>query len=153
MVPSVAINAGSFSFATNTPFKSPNATGIMIVRIMAAINGQPPVLYAYPPMSAPHIMIVPIERSIPPVMITNVTPRARNPTKYADSRIFVINWTPSTLFPITPYIKKNANNIISAPSASSFCSSSFFPLFCLIAFASLLIFPYPSLNFSMWQIS
>ena len=40
-----------------------------------------------PVMTADKAITVPIERSIPPVMITNVTPRARTPLTDVASRI------------------------------------------------------------------
>ena len=42
-------------------------------------SGQPIFVWRTPPIIAEHIITVPIERSIPPVIITNVTPIAKKP--------------------------------------------------------------------------
>ena len=77
-VPRVAMKGGSLSFATNMPFAKPNTTPTNIVRNTESISGQP-CLKEKPPSSAAHIIAVPRERSIPPVMMTKVTPNAIKP--------------------------------------------------------------------------
>ncbi len=79
MVPRVAINGGSFKRLTKMPLIYPNATPTPIIKNRDAHIGQPQVLKAVPPIIAAHIITVPTERSIPPDIITNVTPIAINP--------------------------------------------------------------------------
>ena len=75
-VPSVAMKGGSFSLAIITPLQKPKNTPTTSTRISAGISGQPHSLYATPPSSAEQSIFDPSERSMPPVIITNVTPNA-----------------------------------------------------------------------------
>ena len=79
MVPSVAINAGNSKCDTKIPFISPNAAPTKSI-INITTNIGVPFSIKVPPISAEHIATVPIERSIPPVAITKVTPIAINAT-------------------------------------------------------------------------
>ena len=79
IVPKVAIKGGSLSLATMYPFNVPNAVATARISTNESGIDQFQVLYAVPPISVAHIITVPTERSIPPVMITNVTPIARKP--------------------------------------------------------------------------
>ena len=75
MVPSVAINAGNSKCDTKIPFISPNTAPTKSI-INITINIGVPFSIKVPPISAAHIATVPIDRSIPPVEITKVTPIA-----------------------------------------------------------------------------
>jgi hypothetical protein len=79
IVPRVAIKGGNFSRLTRIPLKRPKEVATMMIRIKESHIGHPQVLYAVPPMIVAAIITVPQERSIPPVIMTNVTPIAKNP--------------------------------------------------------------------------
>ena len=49
----------------------------------ATMTGAPKVLSVYPDISAQQNITGPMEKSIPPVAMTKVTPSARKPRKYA----------------------------------------------------------------------
>ncbi len=78
MVPSVTMKGGIFSRETMRPFKRPKASPTTTIRRREGTMGNP-CLSAVPPMMAAAIMTVPTERSIPPLMMTNVTPIEMNP--------------------------------------------------------------------------
>ncbi len=78
MVPSVTMNGGIFSRETKMPLKKPKARPTRMIRIREGNIGSP-CLNAMPPMRVAAIMTVPMERSIPPLMITKVTPIEMNP--------------------------------------------------------------------------
>ena len=78
MVPSVTMNGGIFSRETRTPLKRPKARPTTTIRRREGTIGNP-CLSAVPPMMAAAIMTVPTERSIPPLMMTKVTPIEMNP--------------------------------------------------------------------------
>ena len=79
MVPSVAINAGNSKCDTKIPFISPKIPPTKSI-ISITTNIGAPFSIKVPPISAEHMATVPIERSIPPVAITKVTPIAINAT-------------------------------------------------------------------------
>src|SRR5699024_11986234 len=79
IVPNVAINGGSLNFATIIPFTKPNNAPTATIEINTSHIGKPTSVYNTPPIIAEHIITVPIDKSIPPVMITNVTPIDKNP--------------------------------------------------------------------------
>ncbi len=79
IVPSVAMNGGSRSLATSRPLARPNVAPTATVSSSASASGHWCCLNTNAPSSAEHIMTVPIERSMPPVMMTNVTPKAMKP--------------------------------------------------------------------------
>jgi hypothetical protein len=78
IVPSVTMNGGIFSRETKRPLKKPKAMPTAMTRMREGTIGNP-CLRAVPPMMAAHIMTVPTERSIPPLMMTKVTPIEMNP--------------------------------------------------------------------------
>ena len=61
------------------PFNSPKSIPITKMANKESHKGQPIFVWSTPPIMAEHIITVPIERSIPPVIITNVTPIAKKP--------------------------------------------------------------------------
>ena len=69
----------SLALAIMTPLSSPKHRPTTGTSSSASQTGQPQTVNATPPMSAEHIMAVPMDRSIPPVMMTNVTPKAIKP--------------------------------------------------------------------------
>lgn len=76
------MNGGTFQNDTKYPLKIPNAVPIKILRINANGIGIPYVKKQYPDTNEQQNITGPIEKSIPPVAITNVTPSERNPKKY-----------------------------------------------------------------------
>ena len=78
IVPRVTMNGGIFTRATMIPLKKPKAVPTTMIRISVGTIGRP-CFIAVPPTMAAAIMTVPIERSIPPLMMTNVTPIAIKP--------------------------------------------------------------------------
>ena len=76
------MNGGTFQYATKYPLNTPNATPIKILIIKLAAIGTPYVVKLYPETNEQQNITGPIEKSIPPVAITNVTPKERNPRKY-----------------------------------------------------------------------
>ena len=78
MVPMVTMKAGILSREIMSPLKVPKAMPTRMMRNMVGSIGSP-CLSAVPPIIAEAIMTVPTERSMPPVMITKVTPIAMKP--------------------------------------------------------------------------
>ena len=78
-VPSVAMKGGSFRRATSVPLMKPKPTPTKMVSASARMSGQLWTLNTYAPSRAAHIMTVPRDRSMPPVMMMNVTPKAMKP--------------------------------------------------------------------------
>ena len=79
IVPSVAIKAGSLMTDTISPLASPNRPPINMARITHSGIGSPSFVYSVPEIKEQQIQTVPMDKSIPPVMITNVTPMAIKP--------------------------------------------------------------------------
>ena len=79
IVPSVAMKGGSFALAIIMPLQKPKNRPEISTSTSARGTGQPQLVKAVPPMMAEHIITVPMDRSMPPVMITNVTPKAMKP--------------------------------------------------------------------------
>ena len=73
------MNGGKPNLAINTPLNNPNTPPITKIAKSANHKGQPIFVWSTPPVIAAHIITVPIDKSIPPVIITNVTPIAKNP--------------------------------------------------------------------------
>ncbi len=79
MVPSVAMKGGSFSLATITPLRKPNTAPTSTATSRETISGKCSCLKVYAPSRAAHIITVPRDRSMPPVMMIKVTPKAMKP--------------------------------------------------------------------------
>ena len=79
MVPRVAINAGSSKRDTKIPLINPNKEPHKRITKSTSGIGSPPSM-SVPPISAQQIATVPMDKSIPPVEITKVTPIAINAT-------------------------------------------------------------------------
>ena len=73
------MKAGKPILATISPFIRPNTAPLKSITRSTSPIGRP-FSISVPPISAAQIAIVPIERSIPPVPITKVTPIAINAT-------------------------------------------------------------------------
>ena len=78
MVPRVTMKGGIFRRETRTPLKPPKARPTRMIRMSEGTIGNP-CLSAMPPMRVAAIMTVPTERSIPPLMMTKVTPIEMKP--------------------------------------------------------------------------
>jgi len=72
------MKGGNFSLDTMSPLKNPNPVPTKMMRRRDGSIGTP-CLSATPPISAEAIITVPTERSMPPEMMTNVTPIEMNP--------------------------------------------------------------------------
>ena len=79
IVPRVAINAGSSKRYTKIPLINPNKEPHKRITKSTSGIGSPPSM-SVPPISAQQIATVPMDKSIPPVEITKVTPIAINAT-------------------------------------------------------------------------
>ena len=82
-------------------------------------TGRPIFVMKTPVITAASVMPVPIDRSMPPVMMTNVVPRARMPITAVESRMPEMLLQVKKLF---PKIEKNATSTTSVPKASDCCS-------------------------------
>src|SRR5918994_591409 len=93
-MPSVAMNGGSLKRAIRIPFARPHRPPIRMPPRMPSGSGSPAFVTMVPVITADNVMTVPIERSMPPVMITNVTPIASTPTTDVASRMptMLPNW-------------------------------------------------------------
>ena len=74
---------GTDQYATRYPLKIPKTSPITTLRINAAGIGIPYDVKQYPEINAQQNITGPMEKSIPPVAITKVTPNDKNPRKYA----------------------------------------------------------------------
>ena len=79
MVPNVAINAGNSKRDTKIPLINPNKEPHKRITKSTKGIGSPPSI-SVPPIKAQQIATVPIDKSMPPVEITKVTPIAINAT-------------------------------------------------------------------------
>ena len=114
-MPSVTMNDGMRKRAIRMPLASPARAPVSMPAAMPTGIGRPMFVMTTPVMTADRVMTVPIERSIPPVMITNVTPRARMPLTEVASRI------PTALSNVRKFDDSSENTTIrtsSAPNAS-----------------------------------
>ena len=89
IIASVAMNGGMPSTETlkplTSPIRPPNSTAPMT----PTSTGTPLLTISTPEMTAHSVIPVPIERSMPPVMITNVVPSASSPITTVENRIAV----------------------------------------------------------------
>jgi len=72
------MKGGNLSLETMIPLKNPNAVPTKMIISSDGTIGTP-FLSATPPMSVDAIITVPTERSMPPEIMTNVTPIEMNP--------------------------------------------------------------------------
>lgn len=77
------MNDGTFQYATRYPLNTPNASPTTRLMISASGIDTPWFTRLNPAIRAQQNMTGPIEKSIPPVAMTNVTPSDKNPRKYA----------------------------------------------------------------------
>ena len=92
ITPKVAINAGIFRRDTIRPVSVPIIVPTKIQIILPSHSGRLRPVTHNPDITAEKVMTVPIERSIPPVMITNVTPSAKSPlTQVASSMEMILS--------------------------------------------------------------
>src|SRR5882672_2957177 len=74
------MNGGSFMRAIRTPLISPIRPPVPMPTRMPTGTGKPHLAMAVADMTADRVMTVPMERSMPPATITNVSPRASTAT-------------------------------------------------------------------------
>ena len=93
-MPSVAMNDGILSFATSVPFTRPARAPVPMPAATPSGMGSPHSVMKIAVMTAESVITVPTERSMPPVMITNVTPRASTPFTLVAMRMptMLSNW-------------------------------------------------------------
>ena len=77
------INGGTDQYATKYPLNKPKQKPTNTLMRSASPIGTPKLVRLYPEIRAAQNITGPMEKSIPPVAITNVTPSDRNPKKYA----------------------------------------------------------------------
>ena len=83
------MNGGMPSTETLNPLTSPIRPPKSTVPITPITTGTPLLTISTPEMTAHSVMPVPIERSMPLVMITNVVPSASSPITTVENRIDV----------------------------------------------------------------
>jgi hypothetical protein len=81
------MNGGSFKRAIRVPFTSPMKPPVRIPMTMPTGSGRPIFVTATPVMTAESDMTVPIDRSMPPEMMTNVSPMAKTPVTDVATRM------------------------------------------------------------------
>ena len=115
------MKGGSLAFAIRSPFTlpikapAPSANGMPIQR------GNPAFVTASPRTTVHNVMLVPTERSMPPVMMTKVTPIARTPLTAVATRIDVKF---SVVRNGSEIAEKKTSSMTSAPSARMRWSAS-----------------------------
>src|ERR1041384_3632892 len=115
-MPSVAMNDGSLSRAMTKPLTMPAAARVASPATMPSGIGSCQLVITTPAITAESDRTVPIDRSMPPAMITNVTRRASTPLTAVASRI------PTMLSNCRKLGEANENTTtiaISTPNASS----------------------------------
>ena len=110
-MPSVTMNDGILNRAIRTPLTRPARPPVSIPAAMPTGIGRPMFVTTTPVITAASVMTVPIDRSMPPVMITNVTPSARMPLTEVASRI------PIVLSNVRKFDDRSENTMISTTSA------------------------------------
>ena len=98
-----------------TPFTSPISTPVSTPPMTPTQTGRPMFVTNTPVITAQSAMPVPIDRSMPPVMMTKVVPRARMPMTAVDSS------TVAMLLKVKKFglaIEKKITSTISVPKAS-----------------------------------
>ncbi len=78
-MPSVAMNGGMFIRLTSVPETRPQKAPIPIAPSTPSGNGRPQKVRMTPAVTAQNVISVPIDRSMPPVMMIMVTPIASTP--------------------------------------------------------------------------
>ena len=86
---SVAMNGGSFIFATAKPLVRPQKPPTMKPKMIASQMGNPQLLKAMPLITQLKVMVVPMERSMPAVVMQNVTPSASRPLTHVESAMVI----------------------------------------------------------------
>src|SRR6266403_3968569 len=117
-MPSVAMKGGILSFAIRVPFTIPASVPVTRPARIPTGTGRCQLVMNTPVVTAERVITVPMERSIPPVMMTKVTPSASTPLTVVARRI------PTTLSNCRKFgdARENpTNSTISAPNASSRC--------------------------------
>ena len=84
------MNGGIPSSATLLPLISPMSPPKRIVSSTPRAIGSPALVMNTPAITAHSVMPVPIDRSIPPVMMTNVVPSASVPMTTVENRMLVM---------------------------------------------------------------
>ena len=88
-IASVAINGGSFITAIAKPLTAPQSAPIKKPNRIASQIGKPQLTNAMPLITQEKVMVVPMERSMPAVVMQNVTPSASRPFTQVDSAMVI----------------------------------------------------------------
>src|SRR5579872_2812412 len=115
-MPSVAMNGGSLSRAMTKPLTMPAAAPVASPATIPSGIGSCQLVMTTPAITADSDITVPIDRSMPPAMITNVTPRASTPLTAVASRIPTML---SNARKLGEAIENTTTMAISAPNAKS----------------------------------
>ena len=86
-MPSVAMKGGILAFAMRMPLTAPTRAPAASAAGMPSQSGRPALVTTRPMTTEQKVIVVPTDRSMPPVMITKVTPIARTPFTAVATRI------------------------------------------------------------------
>src|ERR1044071_5897500 len=114
------MNGGSLSRGMTKPWPMPAAAPVASPATIPSGIGSCQLVMTTPVTTADSDMTVPIDRSIPPAMITNVTPRASTPLTAVASRMPTIL---SNCRKLGEAIENTTTIAISTPNASSVCTA------------------------------
>jgi hypothetical protein len=115
-MPRVAMNGGMRILAMTVPFTNPARPPATRPARIPTATGRCQTVTNTPVITAASVITVPTDRSMPPVMITNVTPSANTPLTDVASRM------PTMLSNCRKFgeaSEKTTNSAISAPNAST----------------------------------
>ncbi len=87
IMPSVAMNGGIFALAIRMPLTVPTSAPAASAAGRPIHSGRPAWVTTRPMTTVQKVIVVPTDRSIPPVMMTNVTPIASTPLTAVATRI------------------------------------------------------------------
>jgi hypothetical protein len=116
------VNGLNITFLGLPPFTSPISTPVPMPPSTPSQTGRPMFVMNTPVITAARVMPVPIDRSMPPVMMTKVVPRARIPITEVARRMPEMLLQVKKLF---PKIEKKITRMIRVPNASD-CWSCLF---------------------------
>ncbi len=120
IMPRVAIKGGTCMREMTMPLTNPAVMPVRIPATMPTGIGIPMKVMKTPVMTADRVITVPTERSMPAVIMINVTPSAKMPFTAVARKIPLMF---SHVKKTGEASEKNAKIKISAPKASSFCAA------------------------------
>ena len=120
-MPRVAMNGGRLKRATSVPLMAPITVPVAMPATMPMPQGRPRLVTKTPVMTADRVMTVPIDRSMPAVMMTNVTPMARMPVTEVARKM---PWALLHVAKNGDAMAKKMMRMTNAPSANSLWTAS-----------------------------